>query len=161
MKHIKKTPHDGGLYVPPFYLLEHHPILCGLIIYWIETENRELGVALAMTYTTILSTAHLYNAARQSNLVPVAWRDMEYLILLHKPQQLFVGGYPTTPEGFFKRFRLAFGLNVSNFALYRRSSRLHRDKNVKSERNIEKMYPLYSIFWTELPIGTPGHSRDR
>lgn len=74
----KKTPQDKGLEVPPFYLLRHHPILCGLMTYWIEMENRELGVALAMTYKTILSTAHLYNAARQSNLLPVAWRDMEY-----------------------------------------------------------------------------------
>ncbi len=72
MKHIKKTPHDGGLNVPPVYLLKHHPILCGLIIHWIEIETRELGVALAMTYTTILSTAHLYNAARQSKFLPVA-----------------------------------------------------------------------------------------
>ena len=38
--------------------------------YWIEMENRELGVALAVTYKTILSTAHLYNAVRQSNLLP-------------------------------------------------------------------------------------------
>lgn len=109
-------------------------------------ENRELGVALAMTYTTILSTAHLYNAVRQSNLLPVAWRDMEYLTSLHKPQHLFFGGYPTTPEGFLKRFRLAFGLNVSNFAPNRKPSRLYRGKNIRSERNTENMYPLCSIF---------------
>ena len=108
-------------------------------------ENRELGVALAMTYKTILATAHLYNAARQSGLLPVVWRDMEYLISVHKPQHLFVGGLPTTPEDCFKRFRLAFRVNVSNFAPNRRSSMLHRAKDIKSQRNIEKMYPLYSI----------------
>ena len=141
----KKTCQSDEPSVPPFYLLKHHPILCGLMIYWIEMENRELGVALAMTYKTILATAHLYNAARQSGLLPVVWRDMEYLISVHKPQYLFVGGLPTTPEDCFKRFRLAFGVNVSNFAPNRRSKRLHIAKDIKSERDIQKMYPLYSI----------------
>lgn len=35
---------------------------------------------------------------------------------------------------------------MSNFAPNRRSSRLNITKNIRSERNIEKMYPLYSIF---------------
>ena len=55
----KKTPQDKGFDVSPFYLLKHHPILCGLLIYWLELETRALGVALAMTYKTILSTAHI------------------------------------------------------------------------------------------------------
>ena len=132
--------------MPPIYLLRHHPILCGIMTYCIEMENRELGVALAMTYKTILSTAYLYNAARQSNLLPIAWRDMEYLISVHKSQHLFLGDLLTIPEDCLKRFRLAFGINVSNFPLNRRSSRLNLTKNIMSERNIEKMYPLYSIF---------------
>ena len=137
---------DEGLDVPPFYLPKHHPILCGLMSYWLGMEIRELGVALAMTYKTILSTAHLYNATRQFELLPVACWDMEYLISTHKAQHLFVGGLPTTLEGCFKQFRLAFEVNVANFGPNRRSSRLHVNKNIRSQRNIEKMYPLYSVF---------------
>lgn len=66
-----------------------------------------------MTYKTILSTAHLYNAARKSNLLPVAWRDMKYLISVHNPPKLFVEGLPTTPEDCLKWFRLASGIDVS------------------------------------------------
>lgn len=146
IKLTKETSRAKGLEVPPFYLLKHHPSLCGLMTYWIGMENRGLRVALAMIYKTILSATHLYNAARQSNLLPVAWRDMEYLISVHKPQHLFVGGLPTTAEDCLKRFRLARGVSVSNFAPNRRSSRLNITKSIKSKRNIEKMYPLYSIF---------------
>lgn len=142
---LSKKKSQEGLGVPPFYLLKHHPILCGLMIFWIEMENRELGVALAKTYKTILATAHLYNAARQSGLLPVVWRDMEYLISVHTAQHLFVGGLPTTPEDCFKRFRLAFGINVSNFAPNRRSKGLHIAKHTQTERDIQKMYPLYNI----------------
>lgn len=95
---IKKS--REGLGVPSFYLLKHHPILCGLKVFWIEMENRELGVALAKTYKTILATAHLYYAARQSGLLSVAWQDMEYLISVRTAQHLFIGGLPTTPEDY-------------------------------------------------------------
>lgn len=71
---------------------------------------------------------------------------MEYLISVHKPQHFFVSGLPTTPEDCLKRFRLAFGIKVSNFAPNRRSIRLHIPKNMKSESDIEKMYPLYNVF---------------
>lgn len=67
-----------------FYLLKN----------FLDRNGEIIGDCLAMTYKAILSTSHLQYAARQSKLLAVAWRDMEYLISAHKPQNLFVGGSP-------------------------------------------------------------------
>ncbi len=145
-KHSKHWPEDMGFEVPPFFLLKNHPLLCGLIDYWLNYMVREFGISLTNAYDTILSTAHLYNATRQSNLLLTEWPDMEYLISVNTPQRLFIGGVPTTPEDFFKRFHIALGASARNFARNRRNIKSQESANDGGSRRIRKEYPIHQIF---------------
>ena len=108
-RHSKQDIEKAGIEPAPFWLLKNHPLLCGLMVYYMNISIRELGISVSNAYDTILSASHLYNAAKQSGLLSQPWPDMEYLISVHTAKRLFVGGLPTTPGDLFKRFQLATG----------------------------------------------------
>ena len=145
-KHSRQRPEDIGAVVPPFLLLKYHPLLCGLMTYWLNLSIQDFGISLTNAYDTILSAAHLYNAARQSKLLPVAWPDMEYLISIHSEQRLFIGGLPTSSEDFLKRYQLALGASVLNFARNRRAKKTQESLNNGGARRLRKTYPIHDIF---------------
>ena len=65
---------------------------------------------------------HLYNAARQENLVPKPWKDMEMLIALQSPERFFIGNQPKGLEEYLKRFTLSMGYSATMFAKNRRKN---------------------------------------
>jgi hypothetical protein len=114
---------EQGVRLPAFFLMKQHALFCCSIRYWLNLSLQEFVISLANAYDSILSGAHLYNAARQSRLLNSTWPDMEYLISVHTTQRIFVGGQPTKPEDFYKRFQTVFGARVQNFARNRRTTR--------------------------------------
>ena len=103
-KHSKQKPEDYGIDLSPYYLLKHNPVLCGLMVYFLNSCMREFGISLTNAYDTIFSSAHLYNAVRQIQALGAEWTDMDFLILMHTPERMFVGGLPTSAEDFFKLY---------------------------------------------------------
>jgi hypothetical protein len=93
-KQSKQSLEEHGVELPPFFLMKQHPLLCGSLVYWLNLSLQEFGISLANAYDSILSAAHLYNAARQENLLAISWPDMDYLISIHTSQRIFVGGPP-------------------------------------------------------------------
>lgn len=65
---------------------------------------------------------HIYNAARQENLLTGPWKDMEMLIALQSPEKFFVGDRPQGLEEYFKRFSLSLGYSATMFAKNRRKN---------------------------------------
>jgi hypothetical protein len=96
--------------------------MCGSYIYYINSALQGFGAVFDAVGDAILLTVHLYNAARQTNCLTKTWTDIEYLISQHDPKHLFVGNLPTERTDFFKRFLLAPGAGMLNFAKDKRDT---------------------------------------
>jgi hypothetical protein len=146
-KQSKQSPEELGIELPPFFLMKQHPLLCGSLVYWLNLNLQEFGISLANAYDSILSAApHLYNATRQLNHLSVSWPDMEHLISVHTNRRLFVGDLPTQPKDFLKRFQMALGASVINFARNRRSIRPKESSKDAGSRRLRKTMPIHDIF---------------
>lgn len=77
------------------------------------------GTALANHYQAIFATAHLYNAARQTQTLEVPWPDMDELIQA-QIVELFSGKLPQEPKRFYSRAALRLGLSAQHFARNKR-----------------------------------------
>lgn len=115
--------HLEGNVLLPFNLLKNHPLFCGSIIYWLNTDVQGYGIRFANFYDSIRPAAHLYNAAKQSKHLHTTWPDMEYLISVHTEERIFVGGRPSKPVDYWKRFIIACGGSATNFSRNRRAFR--------------------------------------
>lgn len=58
-KHSRKSVEDLGIELQPYFLLEHHPLLCGTMLHWLQSTIREAGISLANAYQNTFSAAHL------------------------------------------------------------------------------------------------------
>jgi hypothetical protein len=96
------------------------------MIYYINRIIQHLGTTLDYSQDAILSTIHLYNAAKQAGCLTNTWPDLDYLISLHTPKHPFSGNLPTERKDFFKRFYLAFGAGALNFAKNRRDKKFEK-----------------------------------
>jgi hypothetical protein len=141
---------------PLFSLLQHHPLLCGTFVYYINLRLLWLGIFSDSACDTIFSAAHLYNAANQSHLLSGIWPDMEHIISVQKAKNLFVGGLPTQEKDFYKRFQLALGAGVLNFSrngrrkgpetAIRRKNNLSATSEDSTGRQFRALAPIHEIF---------------
>ena len=129
-----------------FYLLSRHPLLCGTFAFKIYLQVQELGVVLANAWGTVIYTAHLYNAVRQTGQLAISWPDMDFIIDLHTPQRVFVGGAPKTPEAFFKQACLMLGMSPETFARARTPGRRAGIiPSQKGPRGLEESSPVAEV----------------
>ncbi|KAK4692795.1 hypothetical protein P7C71_g4476, partial [Lecanoromycetidae sp. Uapishka_2] len=145
-KHSKQKPEDLGIDIQPYSLFKSNPVLCGLIDYFLNISVQEIGISLTNAYDTIISAAHLYNAVRQTKRISSEWLDMEFLIKTHTPERLFVGGLPTTPGDFSKRYQLALGASALNFAKNGRNPKYIESTKDGLSRRMRKSLPIHDIF---------------
>jgi hypothetical protein len=102
--------------MPPNYHLERDPLWCGLLLYNFRTAAHEGAIYTANASNFILAAAHLYNSLRRTGILPCEWPDMERIITMHRPKNLFVGDLPTTFTNSMKSFGLVIGLPTSILA---------------------------------------------
>ena len=98
-------------YMPAFYHLERDPLWCGMLLYNFRMVAHEGAILNANFSIFILATAHLYSSLRQTGNLPCEWPDVERIISMHRPENLFVGDRPTTFANSFKNFNLAIGMS--------------------------------------------------
>ncbi|KAJ3089487.1 hypothetical protein HK102_006278 [Quaeritorhiza haematococci] len=111
-----------GVPIEPFFLLKRHPLLCGLLQFRLQLDSQELGIVLAGAFGSILYTCHLYERARQENLLKEDWTDMEMVKKIHGKEAIFCGRVPTTAEEAFKSYTLMMGASPTVFAKDRRDN---------------------------------------
>lgn len=92
----------------------------------------------------ILATAHLYNSLRQSDLLTCQWEDMERVVSMHGPENLFVGAAPTTFGDCLKRFSIAAGMRASEFAP--NHHRKEASNSYLERRHLKQLTPVSSLF---------------
>ncbi|KAF2172731.1 hypothetical protein M409DRAFT_49268 [Zasmidium cellare ATCC 36951] len=132
-----------GVSRTPYLFLKRHPVLCGLLIYRMNTQLQEP-----------IYPAHLYNAARHSASLESDWKDMDYIISLHSPQRIFVGAPPTEAIEYLKRFVLALGASATNFARNRRTGgRSLIVESKKGPRGLKTTTPVKDVFHDRYMLG--------
>jgi len=100
----------------PYYVFKHNPVLCGLTAFGIVQRTHEGAIEVANAWRVILSTAHLYNAVRQSGYLTTFWTDMDELIALQTPGHVFVGNPPSDLKRHENHLWLALGISAKVFA---------------------------------------------
>ena len=152
-RQCKQDLEECGVEPAPFWLLKNHPLLCGLMVYFMNISIRELGISVSNAYDSILSVGHLYTAAKQSGPLPQPWPDMEYLISVQTARRLFVGGLPTTPGDFFKRCQLATGASPVCFVRNTRNAKPRQSAKDASSYRLRKTSPIHEIFVGRMRLG--------
>jgi hypothetical protein len=102
-----KTPVSGttgpGMDTGAFITM--HPTLAGLSLWSFNETYNALSISKVNWFITTLS--HLYSAALQVGGLDVAWPDLAYIIEMHQPNRIFVGGPQTDPKDFLERYYLS------------------------------------------------------
>lgn len=140
----------------PFSLLKHHPLLCGTFVYYINTRILWLGVLSDSNQHAIFLMTHVYNAAKQSQLLPQIWPDMGFIISIRGESNLFVGALPHQHKDYFKRYQLALDVSVLSTAENRRIKdvrfskpqfkRTHALQQDGYGRMLKMLAPIHEIF---------------
>jgi len=102
------------------HLLKRNPLWCGLLLYSFRMISYDISIVLANSTFSIQATAHLYNYLRQAGLLQQEWIDMEYVMAVHKSNEIFVGDRPCTATDCSKQVLLAYGVSASAFARNKR-----------------------------------------
>lgn len=93
--------------IRPYRFLRIHPILCGLKVFRLQILLQQSGIEMSNNIGSIVSAAHIYNAACRSGGLDKSWRDIDYVIELHTPKRVFSGSSPSTVSEYFDKFLLA------------------------------------------------------
>ncbi|GIZ47422.1 hypothetical protein CKM354_001051300 [Cercospora kikuchii] len=129
-----------------FYLLKNHPVLAGLLMFQLNLRLQDAGITLCNAWRSVLYTAHLYNALRQSGGLNTPWRDIEYIIETHSAKRLFVGAPPSEPSDYLKRFIYVLGGSASTFARDRRQGGSLVIMHRKGPRGLKTTTPVRDVF---------------
>ncbi|RDW79076.1 uncharacterized protein DSM5745_05928 [Aspergillus mulundensis] len=126
-----------------FKLTKWHPVLCGMITYYLKSMWQEIGITFAGAWGSIMYSAHLYNALQQEKLMSGAWFDMDLILYWHP--EIFVGARPARPEDYLKRFNLSTGVSATAYGRNRRHTpRLPESrsgpKGIQPIANISRMF---------------------
>lgn len=93
--------------------LKRHPVLAALLTFGILRVQHHHARQLSNERGLIANLAHLYNAAKQRQLIP-EWEDMETMISFHGEKSIFIGRRPR--DNFWKRASIANGSSIRNFS---------------------------------------------
>lgn len=103
-------------------LLRRSPIVAGLALYHFRADMYQIGIFVTNAWGSIILPAHIYNAVSEEGLTNCVWYDMELLFEKLGEDQFFVGGRPTNPADYLKRFLLQIGVSASVLTNRRRPS---------------------------------------
>ena len=130
----------------PNELLKMHPLLAGMMKYTFHLQLQWEGIRL-LNETEIMTAAHLYNLFKQCGYLPedCEWEDMNLLMKMHGPQDIFVGDFPTTIEDCTKRLAMFQGVSPQTFARNRRKGGHQVIFSKTGGRTLKQASPIASI----------------
>jgi hypothetical protein len=131
----------------PNELLKIHPLLAGMMRYSFHLQLQWEGIRL-LNETEVVTAAHLYNLLKQCGYLPedCEWEDMNLLITMHGPQDIFLGDFPTTIEDCTKRLAMFQGVSPQTFARNRRKGGHRVIFSKTGGRTLKQASPIASIF---------------
>lgn len=96
------------------FAVNHNPLYVGTLLLNIAVLIEEVAISLANRQLSIFSSAHLYNALRQLDLIQGSWPEMEKVIE-KDVDSIFAGDIPTTPKDMYSRLKFRLnGFSIGN-----------------------------------------------
>jgi hypothetical protein len=139
--HIASKVYD--IYPSPdlAFFYNHNPVYCGMEALKIAVKMEKVGVSLANTCCSFVAVAHLYNAARQMDLVKKnSWPAVERVTELNI-RQLFRGQLPNLERTIFSRFQLVTNMPLHVFAAHHRAAHINKpDWNKTTRKGINVLH---------------------
>lgn len=137
-----------------FVLLKKHPIRCGLLANLFQEKLRKASVDAVNSQNHVLATIHLYNSLRQEKLLNRPWKDMEFLLAIQSPPNLFLGVTPKSTLDYSRKFDIAvLGASVVKYAKDKgRFTEKGTNKNLSERgyRKLEVLAPVHSMLFQSL-----------
>ncbi|KAF2119827.1 hypothetical protein BDV96DRAFT_595451 [Lophiotrema nucula] len=135
------------------FLYSNHPMMCGHLLAKMLHRFHMLGTHISGQQRMVLSTMHLYNAARQLGRLSGKWQweDLDYMINMQGSDYVFAGARPKTALECCRRQGLVFGEPASKWALDK-SGRSHSREWERESKTGERVYPgkKYRMRWLRM-----------
>ncbi|KAL4744107.1 hypothetical protein BDV11DRAFT_201525 [Aspergillus similis] len=135
-------------------LFSQHPILCGLILFNLNTRMQFIGQQLVAQWYDVQQLAFLHNLVINSPThKDLRWPDMDAFIKTHGESHIFIGSRPKNANESLKRLELATGISsAANFARDSRSRRFHNPDG-KHSRSLKPTTTVANLFFTQYVDG--------
>ncbi|KAL4746297.1 hypothetical protein BDW72DRAFT_38445 [Aspergillus terricola var. indicus] len=135
-------------------LFSQHAILCGLILFSLNTRMQFVGQQLVTQWYDVQQLAFLHNLVIKSPMhKSLRWPDMDAFIKIHGESHIFIGSRPKNANESLKRLELATGISsVANFARDSRSRRFHNPDG-KHPRVLKPTTTVANLFFTQYVCG--------
>ncbi|KAJ6180858.1 hypothetical protein N7519_011319 [Penicillium mononematosum] len=138
-------------------LFSQHAILCGLVLFHVNTRMQSIGQQLVSQWYDVLQLAFLYNLAKTESHKDLSWPDMEAFVKIHGESHIFIGSRPKNVTESLNRLELATG--ISSVARFARNSRnreyLHRSDK-KKPRVLTPTTTVANLFRDQYVAGVDG-----
>lgn len=157
---MQEMGHTGYPNLNKCYLMNQHPILCGILLHTARLMMQEYGIAVETCSRSIMKMAHFHNACSTHDLIKGSWLDLEHCMTELQGPNLFMSGKPPgkeTENGFGKAFLFAVGAMSLAYTAPdcrdrkgRRGRRL-AEEQLKSRKNsqgkvLQKLGPVSLMF---------------
>ncbi|KAJ9138152.1 Ank-repeat protein mbp1 [Pleurostoma richardsiae] len=131
----------------PHRILKYSPVLAGLMLYRFRIEHYEIGIAVASAWGSILYATHLYNALQSERLLGgMHWPDIDVAQTILGESSFYVGGRPTGPDDYLKKFCLHMGVSASAFSDSKKRRKNSALASRAGPRGIKEGIPVSSMF---------------
>ncbi|KAI1081969.1 hypothetical protein F5B20DRAFT_588088 [Whalleya microplaca] len=152
---LNDRPGPPEFFRDPDYFLRINPLKCGMLKYGLYLHTHSyVADHLEETWLGITCMLQLYVTCRTLWPLDPVWHDMEYFMHHQDVEHLFYGRVPKTWNGFYKKFMLAAGYQISSFA---KNSRVKSPQAKKHRRRVSNPCLLDSIL---MPWMASGSGRD-
>ncbi|KAL2802457.1 hypothetical protein BJX63DRAFT_440933 [Aspergillus granulosus] len=131
-------------------LFSQHAILCGLILFNLNTRMQFIGQQLVTQWYDVQQLAFLYNLVINSPMhKDLKWPDMDAFIKIHGESHIFIGSRPKNANESLKRLVSS----AANFARDSRGKEFHKP-NGKNARVLKPITAVANLFFFQY-VGGP------
>ena len=126
-------------------LFSQHAVLCGLILFNLNTRMQFVGQQLVTQWYDVQQLAFLHNLVMKSPAhKDLRWPDMDAFIKIHGESHIFIGSRPKNADESLNRLELATG--ISSAANFARDSRNKRSQFHKPDgKNVRVLKPTTAV----------------
>ncbi|PKY00142.1 hypothetical protein P168DRAFT_337449 [Aspergillus campestris IBT 28561] len=138
-------------------LFSQHAILCGLILFNLNTRMQSVGQQLVTQWYDVQQLAFLHNLVLNSPAhKDLRWPDMDAFIKIHGESHIFIGSRPKNADESLTRLELATGISSAvNFARDSRCKRFQFHKpDGKNARVLKPTTAVANLFFAQY-VGDP------
>ncbi|KAG5298448.1 hypothetical protein I7I48_07896 [Histoplasma ohiense] len=131
-------------------LFSQHSILCGLILFNLNSRMQFIGQQLVTQWYDVQQLAFLHNLVINSPThKDLKWPDMDAFIKIHGESHIFIGSRPKNASESLNRLELASGISsTTNFARDSRNKRFHKP-NGKNPRVLKPTTDVANLFFAQ------------